>query len=89
MFTEDFNPVLRLATEKCPRCHTVGLEVPDAEACARVTEADWYEGGCDIRPSITAWCPSCGVMGDWPAMCWQPEEKPKRKRKRLSEIVQG
>lgn len=87
MFADDFNPAQRLATEVCPRCHAVGLAVPDAETRARATDADWFEGWCDMRPSITAWCPACGVMGDWPGMCWVPEEKPKRKRKGLSEIT--
>jgi hypothetical protein len=54
MFTEDFNSSKTLATETCPRCHTVGLAVPDAETCAKTTDADWFEGGCDMRPSITA-----------------------------------
>jgi hypothetical protein len=87
MFSDDFNPKAVLTTETCPRCHTVGLAVPDAETCARTTAADWFEGGYDIRPSITAWCPACGVMGDWPGMCWEPEEKPQRKRKGLSKIA--
>lgn len=87
MFTEDFNPAQRLATEVCPRCHAVGLAVPDAETCANTPEADHHVEAMTICPSIVAWCPVCRLVGNWPGMCWETEAKPKRKREEHSEIA--
>lgn len=87
LFADDFNPAQRLATEVCPRCNAIGLAMPSAETIANTPEAEYYEGLVTVCPSNTAWCPACGLVGDWPAMCWKPEEKPKRKRKGLSEIT--
>lgn len=84
MFTENFNPAQKLATEVCPRCRAVGLAVPSAETIA-TTEAEYYEGMVCVCPSIDAWCPACGLVGNWPGMCWEPDAKPKRQRKRLCE----
>lgn len=83
MFTDDFNPARRLAAETCPRCHAVGLAVPDAETIAKTPDAEYYKGLVTVCPSITAWCPACDLVGDWPAMCW----KPKRKCKGHSEVA--
>jgi hypothetical protein len=71
MFSEDFNPSQRLATEKCPRCHSVGLAVPDADTCANLTEANRHIDAVHVSPDITAWCPACGLVGNWPGMCWE------------------
>jgi len=78
MFTEDFNPSLRLTTETCPRCHAVGLAVLDADICANLTEANRHRETVYVSPSITAWCPACGLVGDWPGMCWESEVGPMR-----------
>jgi hypothetical protein len=85
MFTEDFNPAKTLASETCPRCQAEGLAVPSDETLANTPAADYYEGAVTVCPSISAWCPACGLVGAWPAMCWKPEAKPKRKRKGLPE----
>jgi hypothetical protein len=87
LFTEDFNPAQRLATEVCPRCRTVGLAVHSAETIANTPEAEYDEGLVCVCPSITAWCPACGLVGDWLAMCGEPEVKPKRRRKGHSEMT--
>lgn len=87
MFTEDFNPAQRLATEVCPRCYAVGLAVPDAETYANTQEVDHHIETMTICPSITAWCPACGLVGNWPGMCWESEAKPTRKRKGHSGIA--
>jgi hypothetical protein len=87
MFIEDFNPTQRLATEVCPRCHTVGLAVPDAQTYANTSEADHHVEIMSVCPNITAWCPTCGLVGNWPGMCWESEPKPKRERKGHSEIA--
>lgn len=87
MFTEDFNPAQQLATATCPRCHTVGLAAPDAETYANTPEADHFVERMTICPSITAWCPACGLVGSWPGMCREPEEKSKPKPKGVSESV--
>jgi hypothetical protein len=78
VFTADFNPSQRLTAERCPRCHTVGLAVPSVETCANTPDAEYYDGMASMCPSITTWCPACGLVGEWPAMCWGPEVKPKR-----------
>lgn len=85
MFIEGFDPVARLAESKCPRCHTVGLVVVDAETYANTTEADRHDETVYICPSITARCPACGLVGNWPGMCRDPEAKPRRKRQGLPE----
>lgn len=87
MFTEDFNPAQRLAAETCPRCHTVGLAASDAETYANTPEADRHVETVIVCPSITARCPACGLVGNWPGMGREPEDKPKRKRKGVSESV--
>ena len=58
MFSEDFNPDHTLATVVRPRCHSVGLAVPDAEAYANIQEADHHIKTMNICPSIVAWCPA-------------------------------
>ena len=72
MFTDDFNPAERLATEVCPRCRTVGLAVPDAETYGNTPEIDRYKEKVIVCPSISAWCPACGLVGSWPGMCSEP-----------------
>lgn len=89
MFTDDFNSAGTLASETCPRCRSVGLAVPSDETYASASQEDRFIEKVVVCPSITAWCPACGLVGNWPAMRWEPEENPKGKRLRLSEIAQG
>lgn len=81
MFTEDFNPAKVLATETCPRCKHLGLVRPTQEDCDNCKPEDVFQAAWNVCPSIEAKCPACGLMGDWPAMCREPDEKPKRKRR--------
>lgn len=81
MFTDDFDPVKRLAAEICPRCKHLGLVCPTQEDCDNCKPEDEFRAAWHVCPSIGAKCPACGLMGDWPAMCWEPDEKPTRKRR--------
>lgn len=80
MFADDFDTAKALATENCPRCSSLGLKVPDAETYARASEAGRFIEKMIVCPSIAAWCPSCGLVGNWPGMCWKPEVRPQRKK---------
>lgn len=71
MFTEDFNPAQRLATEVCPRCHAVGLVEIDAETYDAVPITDRHRGGAIVCPSVYCRCPSCDLVAEWPGMCWE------------------
>ncbi len=82
MFADDFDPAKALATENCPRCNSLGLKVPDDETYAKAPEADRFIEKMIVCPSIAAWCPSCGLVGNWPGMCWKPEVRPQQKKVR-------
>jgi len=89
MFAEDFNPTATLVTETCPRCHTVGLVVPDDETCRNTPEAEWFTGPFIVCPSIAAMCPACGLLGHWPGMCYEVDVKPKRKPRKPLKKAHG
>jgi len=66
----------QLAIEVCPRCHSVGLAVPDTDRGINTPEANHYIETMTIQPSIVAWCPACHLRGNWPGMCWVAKAKP-------------
>lgn len=83
MFADDFNPVAALAGEGCPRCKAHGLVAATQEDCDNVKPEDIAQEWAIVCPSITAKCPACGLVGNWPGMCREPEPpKPKRVRKK-------
>lgn len=81
MWADAFDPVKTLAGETCPRCQHMGLVCPTQEDCENCKPEDEFQASVVVCPSIGAKCPACGLMGDWPAMRMEPDDKPTRKRR--------
>lgn len=73
MFVDEFSPVATLARETCPRCKGHGLVPATREDCDNVSPEDRARLSCVVCPSLDAKCPVCGLVGEWPAMCMEPE----------------
>lgn len=83
MFTDDFDPVTTLGAEDCPRCLAHGLVCATHNDCENVKPEDIAPELWIVCPSLTAKCPACGLVGEWPAMCMEPPFPPKPKRVRM------
>lgn len=81
MFVDDFDLVAGLAEEDCPRCKGRGLVPATYEDCDNVKPEDRAQELWAVCPSLSAKCPACGLVGEWPAMCMEPP-KPKRVRRK-------
>lgn len=68
MFADDFDPVVALAAETCPRCHSVGLTNINSETYGASSEVDRHPMKFTVCPSLFARCAACGLVGEWPDM---------------------
>lgn len=65
---------LRIATEECPRCGTIGLLEVDAAELDTLPAADWFEPPMHLTgPEWHVQCPGCRLASLWPAMSLQPQ----------------
>ena len=78
VFADDFDPVAALAQEDCHRCKARGLVPATQDDRDSAKPEDRAQEWCTVSPSTAAKCPACGLVGEWPAMCMEPEHpKPK------------
>lgn len=69
MFTDSFNPKAALAAAYCPRCRTVGLVGISSDAYDAAPPEQRHQATTYISPSLTARCPACQVVMEWPGCC--------------------
>lgn len=68
MFADDFDPIAKLAAERCPRCQSVGLEEITLETYDVAPEVDRHPVKFTVCPRLFARCAACGLVGEWPDM---------------------
>lgn len=73
VFAEDFDPTAKLSGEDCPRCKGRGLVPATHEDCDTARSEDRAREWATVCPSVAARCPVCGLVGEWPAMCMEPQ----------------
>lgn len=66
MFVEGFNRVHAMASDRCPRCASVGLVSIEEETYTDTPAKDRHEATVLIDPSEYARCPACGLVMEWP-----------------------
>jgi len=69
MFVEGFDPAAALDAATCPRCRSVGLVETDADTVDATLPADRHKAQYSIHPSVSARCPACGLVMEWPGCC--------------------
>jgi hypothetical protein len=74
MLVEDFDPAKALAAARCPRCRAVGLTPVDSQTYERTPAEDVHQGAPVVTPSVTARCPACRLVMEWPGCCWSGDD---------------
>lgn len=69
MFVNDFNPATALAAAHCPRCRALGLVAIDSDAYDAAPLEHRHQATAYISPSLTAQCPACRLVMEWPGCC--------------------
>jgi hypothetical protein len=66
MFIEGFNPAPAMASDRCPRCASVGLAPIQEETYSDTPAKDRHVANVISDPSVYAQCAACGLVMEWP-----------------------
>lgn len=66
MFVEGFDSVAELEAWMCPRRHVLGLLEINPETYDVASSNDKHQVQWLTEPNITARCPACGLVMEWP-----------------------